>query len=945
MGGGDEGATAVIGVEQRGDQQQRTTRPRKTPYQGLLPYTEDDADYFFGRTAWSEIVTDHLLAYRVTLVYGPSGVGKSSLLRAGVVHELFTVARDNLVRTGRPELLPTIVSGWSGDPIAGVEAAFEGAARKLWGPLQPPAPSGSLREIVAEWTDRAGGRVLLVLDQFDEYFMYHESRPGGLGFVDELSDLIADREIAVNVLISIREDALAKLDRFDHPDVDLWQNLLRIDHLDNDAAREAITEPVKRWNEREIRDGAEITVEPELVDAVVAEANARAIRIGEAGRGVVNAEEPEPVEGSVEAPYLQLVMTRLWEEERRRGSSVLRVDTLNRRLGGAEQIVRRHFDDVMRKLPRRQRARAAKIMEYLVTPGGTKIALPPSALAKWSKQNEKKITPILATLAGGEQRILRTVTSPGDPKGTTSYEIFHDRLADGILDWRHRYVRRRRQTRGAVAALVLLLPGAFLALGFILAQQRHASNLSDKNAELEAQVAFLSEQSATAAAAQKSPFFRAMLPAHGDTVYSADFSPDGRFVVTGGPDDKLIVADSRTGKQFSALRPKLGGITRAVVSPRGNVIALEGFAERGLIISDENPQRRVKISTAGRFNSIAFDAGGNAVVTAGHKGSAFLWKPRNGRRQAFRPPGVKATSDTAIVSANGELVASVAHGLVRVWRVRGGALLKTLPVGTSPADILFSPHADLLVAVGRQRATIWTIGRWHATNLPGPPRTIPWFEDGGSPNLNRLASFSKGRIVIAGARNVIVSSTAGRRLATLPHHYTTTIARFSPDGTLIATGTAHGEVRVWTSAGRPLATLLPGRGSAVESLAFSPDGRLLVSAREDGTSTVWNIQPDLAVVNASTNLGQDGLTVLVRVENEGLRRSGVARLRLLASGASSTVAVRPLAPGARTAFEVRMPRRGSASKLVLVQLIPRDSRSDARQLNNEWSVPVSPPVQ
>ena len=184
--------------------------------------------------------------------------------------------------------------------------------------------------------------------------MYNEHKPEGLAFVDELAEVANDREIPFNVLISIREDALAKLDRFEESSVDLWQNLLRIDHLDRDAAREAISMPIERWNEFDAAEGERITLEPGLDDAVLAESDARAIRIGAHGHGQVDAGESEPSAGSVEAPYLQLVMTHLWDEERSRGSSVLRIATLNR-MGGAEQIFRQHFDSVMRALPRRQR--------------------------------------------------------------------------------------------------------------------------------------------------------------------------------------------------------------------------------------------------------------------------------------------------------------------------------------------------------------------------------------------------------------------------------------------------------------------------------------------------------------------------------------------------------------------------------------------------------------
>ena len=55
-----------------------------TPYKGLMPYSEEDAPFFFGREAEREIITANLLASRLTLLYGASGVGKTSILRAGV---------------------------------------------------------------------------------------------------------------------------------------------------------------------------------------------------------------------------------------------------------------------------------------------------------------------------------------------------------------------------------------------------------------------------------------------------------------------------------------------------------------------------------------------------------------------------------------------------------------------------------------------------------------------------------------------------------------------------------------------------------------------------------------------------------------------------------------------------------------------------------------------
>ena len=82
-----------------------------------MPYTEDDAPLFFGRDEWRDIIIDNLRAYRLTLLYGPSGVGKSSVLRAGVVHELRERASRNKRRSGLPGHAVAIVRAWRGDSL------------------------------------------------------------------------------------------------------------------------------------------------------------------------------------------------------------------------------------------------------------------------------------------------------------------------------------------------------------------------------------------------------------------------------------------------------------------------------------------------------------------------------------------------------------------------------------------------------------------------------------------------------------------------------------------------------------------------------------------------------------------------------------------------------------------------------------------------------------
>src|SRR5262249_54567114 len=139
-----------------------------------------------------------------------------------------------------------------------------------------------------------------------------------------------------------------------------------------------------------------------------------------------------PEDGArIEAPYLQLVMQRLWDEERGAGSDTLRLETFEG-LGGAQHIVEEHLEGAMAELATAQKDVAARLFNHLVTPSGTKIAHEISDLADFGQVSSEELRPVLAALT--ERRILRSFEE-GD---TVRYEIFHDVLAQPVLVWRAR---------------------------------------------------------------------------------------------------------------------------------------------------------------------------------------------------------------------------------------------------------------------------------------------------------------------------------------------------------------------------------------------------------------------------------------------------------------------------------------------------------------------------
>jgi hypothetical protein len=436
---------------------------RTAPYQGLVPYAAEDSEWFFGRDEWRDLVVDNLQAYRTTVLYAASGVGKSSLLQAAVVPRLLEDARRRQAAYGIAETAVAAFGSWSGgEPLEALKGAIDASVESVRPGLAPHAPEAPLADVVARAAEQVGGPLLVVLDQFEEYFLYHPTRDNS--FDRELSLVLRRRDVSANVLISIREDALAKLDRFVGRVPHLLDNLVRLEPLSTDAARAAIEAPIGQWNRLVAGATDRINLEPNLADEVLAQLESLRLAAGDFGAAGVD-EAPRSTAGDplIEAPYLQLVLMRLWEEEQRSGSRVLRRSTLER-LGGAERIVRRHLDVAMSALPPREQKTAERAFRYLVTPSGTKIAYRLEDLAEYADVPAADLAPVLDKLSG-DARILR-------PLGRSRYEIFHDALAGPILDWRERWHQRRRWRRtvivgaciaavtaaGIVAAVVIVTP-------------------------------------------------------------------------------------------------------------------------------------------------------------------------------------------------------------------------------------------------------------------------------------------------------------------------------------------------------------------------------------------------------------------------------------------------------------------------------------------------------
>lgn len=848
----------------------------RTPYKGLSPFDDSELDalLFFGRERETEIVVANALASRLTVLYGPSGVGKSSLLRAGVVRSLRQLSSTEPMGVA-------YYSSWSGDPILGIDEAVRGALAEAFGGDPGEAP-GDLPDRVDGWTAALGGELVLVLDQFEELFLYHDD---GGGLLEVLPELVTRPGLRLNVVLGIRDDALAKLDVFKARIPGLFSNYLRLDLLDREAARAAILGPLERYNELE---GGEVTIEPELVEAVLGEVAAGRIEPGLIGRGTVG----ETVEdrSRVETPYLQLVMQKLWEVERERRSPVLRLATLAE-LGGAQRIVEDHLEHAMAALTPLQRDVAAGMFDHLVTPSGAKIAHGVADLASFAHVDEAQIQPVLSSLS--RERILRPTGENGH--AGDRYEIYHDVLAGAVLAWRakhdaeialvrERVESRRRQRRLAIVAGVAL--GAFALMAaltaFALSQRstaRHQAELAlvqqrkaDHAAQI-AQAATVRERRATLrakglsakaehsarvqkglkieAAAQRDALrqtndqlgARKAQLQQANTSLATQTKTAKKSATTARRATRLAKQKTRQAKA-AGLKTKAGALLQtALVELAIDPTKSVRDALRSTGIAKSAQSEDVLRSALQAMNVLAVLRGAGPVVQAAYSpdGGRIAVADRAGQARIFTVPGgrlVQTLKNGSPLNAvawapDGRTLATAARdGKVRLWNLAAPQAPVQLDQGAPARSVAYSPDGRLLVTAGGSAALLWDAASGVLLH------SLP------NGHTGRSASFSRdGSLVLTVANEPaarVWDAASGTLVQTLTQKEEITSAAFGPNSTLIVTGSRDATGRIWDARTGVVKATLEGHTGQILAVAFSPAGDRVATGSIDGTARVWS---------------------------------------------------------------------------------------------------------
>ena len=409
--------------------------PRECPYVGLDPFEASHTDYFFGRSRDSKIIVDHVCARPITLLYGPSGVGKTSILNVGLPAAL----------AHRRGWMIAVLRDWQ-DPDSLEQLAVEAVLRALPSPPRHPIHHFGLAPLIGWATRATGRRLVLVLDQFEEYFLYRD-RNRMRGLEAAMGDLVVRADLPLHLLVALRDDALYRLDELRAFVPGLLDTTIKLSHLDDAGVEEAILGPVDRYNKDYRKGRCFITVENQLVKTLIRQ-------LKETGSDQARA--PSTDEQPIELSYLQLALTKLWTAEGGTEATALRETTLtdDMKLGGVRRIIRDHVNSVMGGLTAEDQTLCAKLFDRLVTGIGSKIAYPTEGLAAADVAgpdvSQARVEAVLQQLTPKQSRILKPVTTAGLP----GFEIFHDVLGLPVLEWRRRFraeERRREELEKAEA--------------------------------------------------------------------------------------------------------------------------------------------------------------------------------------------------------------------------------------------------------------------------------------------------------------------------------------------------------------------------------------------------------------------------------------------------------------------------------------------------------------
>jgi WD40 repeat protein/DNA-binding XRE family transcriptional regulator len=813
--------------------------PARNPYKGLRAFVEADADDFFGREALVAALLQRLAApprgpdgaqVRFLAVVGPSGSGKSSVVRAG--------------------LIPALRAG-----------ALPGSARWPVAVVTPGAePLDALGQASMHLAGARGG--LLLIDQGEELWTHGAPEAACAEFLRGLREL-ATQPGGPWVVLTLRADF------YDRP----------LQEHGFGALVRAATEVVLPLAPDEIAravlgpaEGAGVSVEPALLAALAADLERRP--------------------GAL--PLLQYALTELFERctgarltlaEYRAAGGVAgaiarRAEELYAGLGHpAREAARRLFlrlvqvGDAGEVTRRRVRAadlpdeegHAAHVVECFtayrlltcdcdLAGGDTTVELAHEALVEsWERlrawvdghRDELRLRRRLAEAAGEWVAVGRDpgflATGPRlaqlEPLAALGLSAEEQAFLEASCAERDRAEVAERERQEALRESLARSEAQRLAAESARLLREGGS------AELVALLALRSLELRETPQGVEALYAAARLDlplrhfaGHQGRIYTVAYAPDGRSAVAGGQDLAIVQWDVASGAVLRHLAGHTGNVRALAFSPDGLLLA-SGAQDATVRLWDAvSGRERAVFPHEGPVDTVAFTPDGRGLLTSGKFPAVRLWDVATGALRAVLDTGARLINDAAFSPDGGTVFAQCADDRTLCWPV-GAAAEQILPECRDSRTIRCSPDGRLLLTShpGEYAARLWdaTTGACLRV-LAGHADQVQW------------ATFARGGAWVITSSNDgssrvwdVASGAELRRLA--GHDNIIWAHATSPDGRHLLTGGLDGTASLWDLSYASAPPTFRGHDAGVLAADLSADGRSAVTVSDDLTLRVWDV--------------------------------------------------------------------------------------------------------
>src|SRR6266704_2548189 len=820
----------------------------RSPFPGLEAFTEQDSAVFFGRDAEIAELLERLnpvvaaRANRMVTVVGPSGVGKSSLVEAGIVPRLRQ-------RRGGWIVVPPVVPG---------DRPVHSLARCLAAADTRHSAGGVRAQLTTDMAflprfldglriarGRPAGSVLLTVDQAEELITL-----SGQVERDAFLSLLAgalERDLRLWIILIMRSEFLTGF--LGTEQARLFRDPFVVGTLGRGALLEVIEQPAQR---------AGLVFDPPVLPQLM---------VGEAGAGDA-------------LPLLAYALQELYL-----AAGPARVVTAGeyQRLGGVTGVVTRQADRVTAEL--RAVDGGDRVLETLlkfVTIGDsepTRRRVRRSALSAAERRVvEAFISARLLTSSGEGDNAVLAVAHEALFRAWAPLRQAIQACADQLrwradlerwaTDWdrsgrQDAYLLRDGRLRAAqqwAAAAAGQLAGLPLVAQFVASSNqadhstmqrlseniaRQALNSVDRDPDYSLLLALtaLEECAPTElalralTAALVASQVRIVLRGHDDDVQGVAWSPDGGRLATASADRTARIWDAEGGSELMVLHGHDGRVRSVAWSPDGGRLATAS-ADRTARIWDADSGREL-IALHGhdkRVWGVAWSPDGKRLATGSRDRTARIWDIESGsqllvvlRGHNGKVRGVAWSPD------GGRLATASADRTARIWDAdHGGELAALHGHSDEIRAVAWSPDGTRLASASDDRtARIWDADHGGGHVVLGGHDSwvdgIAWSPDG-----KRLATTSDDRTVR------IWDAGHGGELAALHGHSDEIRAvAWSPDGTRLASASADRTARIW-DAGHGAQIVVGAHIAPVEGVSWSPDGTRVASSSYDGTSRIWN---------------------------------------------------------------------------------------------------------